>query len=42
LVMSGCGGSGSSTQSNRGAASIMVAAQSGTLSHTTIVRVTVQ
>jgi uncharacterized protein (TIGR03118 family) len=42
LVMSGCGGSGSSAQSNRGTASIMVAAQSGTLSHTTIVRVTVQ
>jgi hypothetical protein len=42
LVMSGCGGSGSSAQSNRGTASIMVSAQSGTLSHTTIVRVTVQ
>jgi uncharacterized protein (TIGR03118 family) len=42
LVMSGCGGSGSGAQSNRGSASIMVAAQSGTLSHTTIVRVTVQ
>jgi hypothetical protein len=41
-VMSGCGGSGSSAQSNRGTASIMVSAQSGTLSHTTIVRVTVQ
>ena len=42
LVMSGCGGSGNSAQSNRGTASIMVSAQSGTLSHTTIVRVTVQ
>lgn len=42
LAIGGCGGSGSSAQSNRGTASIMVSAQSGTLSHTTIVRVTVQ
>ena len=42
LVMSGCGGAGSSAQSNRGTASIMVSAQSGTLSHTTIIRVTVE
>jgi hypothetical protein len=42
LVMSGCGESGSSAQSNQGTASITVSAQSGTLSHTTIVRVTVQ
>jgi uncharacterized protein (TIGR03118 family) len=42
LAIGGCGGSGSSAQSNRGTASIMVSAQSGTLSHTTIVSVTVQ
>jgi len=42
LVMGGCGGYGSSTQPNRGTASIMVTAQSGAISHTTIVQVTVQ
>jgi hypothetical protein len=42
LAIGGCGGSGSSAQSNRGTASIIISAQSGTLSHTTIVRVTVQ
>jgi uncharacterized protein (TIGR03118 family) len=42
LVTGGCGGYGSSTQPNRGTASIMVTAQSGTISHTTTVEVTVQ
>jgi len=42
LTLSGCGGYGSSTQPNRGTASIMVTAQSGTISHTTTVMVTVQ
>jgi uncharacterized protein (TIGR03118 family) len=42
FVMAGCGGYGSSTQSNRGTASIAVTAQSGTISHTTTLKVTVQ
>ena len=42
LVMGGCAGSASSAQSNRGTASIMITAQSGTISHTTTVMVTVQ
>lgn len=42
VVISGCGGYGSSTQPNRGTASISVTAQSGTISHTTTVKVTVQ
>jgi len=42
LAIGGCGGYGSSTQPNRGTASIMVTAQSGTISHTTTVMVTVQ
>ena len=42
LVISGCGGYSSNTQPNRGTASIMVTAQSGAISHTTTVQVTVQ
>ena len=42
LVMGGCAGSASSAQSNRGTPSIMITAQSGTISHTTTVMVTVQ
>jgi hypothetical protein len=42
LAMGGCGGYGSSTQPNRGTASIMVTAHSGAISHTTTVSVTVQ
>ncbi len=42
LVMGGCGGYGSNAQLNRGTASIMVTAQSGAISHTTTVKVTVQ
>jgi hypothetical protein len=42
LTLGGCGGYGSSTQQNRGTASIIVNAQSGTISHTTTVMVTVQ
>src|SRR6266478_1888457 len=42
LAIGGCGGYGSSTQPNRGTASIMITAQSGTISHTTTVMVTVQ
>jgi uncharacterized protein (TIGR03118 family) len=42
LTLSGCGGYGSSMQPNRGTASIMVTAQSGTISHTATVSVTVQ
>lgn len=42
LTLGGCGGYGSSTQPNRGTASIMVAARSGAISHTATVRVTVQ
>jgi hypothetical protein len=43
FVMAGCGGYGSSsTPSNRGTASIAVTAQSGTISHSTTLKVTVQ
>jgi hypothetical protein len=42
LVVGGCGGYGNNTQPNRGTASIMVIAQSGAISHTTTVKVTVQ
>ena len=42
LAIGGCGGYGSSTQPNRGTASIKVTAQSGTISHVTTVSVTVQ
>jgi uncharacterized protein (TIGR03118 family) len=42
LAMGGCGGYGSNAQPNRGTASIMVTAQSGAISHTTTVNVTVQ
>ena len=42
LAIGGCGGYGSNTQPNRGTASIRVTAQSGTISHTTTVSVTVQ
>lgn len=41
LAIGGCGGYGSA-QSNRGTASITVTAQSGAISHATIVQVTVQ
>jgi hypothetical protein len=42
LAIGGCGGYGGSTQPNRGTASVLVTAQSGTISHTTTVRVTVE
>jgi hypothetical protein len=43
LAMGGCGGGyGSSTEANRGTASIMVTAQSGNIAHTTAINVTVQ
>ena len=42
LTLGGCGGYGSGMQSNRGTASIIVTAQSGAISHTSIVSVTVQ
>jgi hypothetical protein len=42
VTFGGCGGYGSNTQPNRGTASIMVVAQSGAISHTTTVKVTVQ
>src|SRR6266481_5216362 len=42
LAIGGCGGYGGSTQPNRGTASIVITAQSGTISHTTTVMVTVQ
>jgi Big-like domain-containing protein len=42
LAIAGCGGYGGSTQANRGTASIVVTAQSGTISHATTVLVTVQ
>lgn len=42
LAIGGCGGYGSSTQPNRGTASVVVTAQSGAISHTTTVKVTVQ
>ena len=42
LAVGGCGGSASSSQVNRGTATINVVAQSGAISHTTTVSVTVQ
>lgn len=42
LAVGGCGGSASSSQANRGTATINVVAQSGAISHTTTVSVTVQ
>jgi uncharacterized protein (TIGR03118 family) len=42
LVVGGCGAYSSNTQPNRGTASIVVTAQSGAISHTTTVEVTVQ
>jgi uncharacterized protein (TIGR03118 family) len=42
LVIGGCGGYGGNTQPNRGTASILVTAQSGAISHTTTVNVTVE
>jgi uncharacterized protein (TIGR03118 family) len=42
LAMGGCGGYGGSSQPNRGTASILVIAQSGSVAHTTTVTVTVQ
>jgi hypothetical protein len=42
FTLGGCGGYGSSMQPNRGTASIMITAQSGTTSHTATVSVTVQ
>jgi hypothetical protein len=42
LALAGCGGYGGGMQPNRGTASIMVTAQSGTISHAATVRVTVQ
>lgn len=42
LVMGGCGGYGSGMQPSRGTASIVVTAQSGTISHSATIKVTVQ
>jgi hypothetical protein len=42
LAIGGCGGYASSSQANRGTATINVVAQSGAISHTTTVSVTVQ
>ncbi len=42
LTAVGCGGYGSGTQANRGTASVVVTANSGTISHTTTLKVTVQ
>ena len=42
LAISGCGGNAGSSQVNRGTATINVVAQSGAISHTTTVSVTVQ
>lgn len=42
LTFGGCGGYGNSTQPSRGTASIMVTAQSGAISHSATVSVTVQ
>jgi hypothetical protein len=42
LVMGGCSGYGSGAQPNRGTASIIVTAQSGAISHSTTIKVTVQ
>jgi uncharacterized protein (TIGR03118 family) len=42
LTFGGCGGYGGSTQPNRGTATVMITAQSGTISHTTSVNVIVQ
>jgi len=42
VVIGGCGGYGSNTKPNRGTASIVVTAQSGTISHTAAIKVTVQ
>ena len=42
LAIGGCGGYGSTTRPNRGAATVMITAQSGALSHSTSVTVTVQ
>ena len=42
VTLAGCGGYGSTTNANRGTASVMVTAQSGAISHTSTVMVTVQ
>ena len=42
LAIVGCGGYGSSTQANRGTATVIINAQSGAISHTTSVSVTAQ
>jgi uncharacterized membrane protein len=42
FAVGGCGGYANNSQANRGTATIMVTAQSGTVSHTAIVSVTVQ
>jgi len=42
LAAGGCGGYGSNMQPNRGTASVQVVAQSGTISHSTVLTVTVQ
>ena len=42
LAIAGCGGYSSSTPANRGTATVMISAQSGAISHTTSVNVTVQ
>jgi uncharacterized protein (TIGR03118 family) len=42
LTIAGCGGYGNGTQANRGTATVIITAQSGSISHTTNVTVTVQ
>jgi uncharacterized protein (TIGR03118 family) len=42
LAIGGCGGNGGNTQPNGGTATVMITAQSGAISHTTSVGVTVQ
>ena len=42
IAISGCGGNASSSQANRGTATINVVARSGGISHTTTVSVAVQ
>jgi uncharacterized protein (TIGR03118 family) len=42
LAIAGCGGYGSSAQANHGTATVIINAQSGAISHTTSVSVTVQ
>jgi len=42
IILGGCGSYGSASKANRGTASVVVTAQSGAISHTSTVMVTVQ